>query len=65
VVVPAGETEAHEAGRLPGITKTADVVDAIVVTTALRQKATILTSDPDDIERLVRASGREIPVVAI
>ncbi len=65
VVVPLGETEAHEAGRLLGMTKTADVVDAVVVTTALRQKATILTSDPDDIERLVRASGREVAVVAI
>ena len=65
VVVPPGETEAHEAGRLPGLTKTADVVDAVVVTTALRQKATILTSDPDDIKRLVGASGRQIAVVAI
>jgi predicted nucleic acid-binding protein len=64
-VVPLGETEAHEAGRLLGITKTSDVVDAVVVATALRQKATILTGDPDDIERLVRASGREVRVVAI
>jgi predicted nucleic acid-binding protein len=65
VVVSFGETEAHEAGRLLGVTRTADVVDAVVVTTALRQKATILTSDPDDIERLVGASGREVAVVAI
>jgi predicted nucleic acid-binding protein len=65
VVVPLEEAEAHEAGRLLGITKTADVVDAVVVTTALRQNATILTSDPDDLGRLVRASGREVAVVAI
>jgi predicted nucleic acid-binding protein len=65
VVVPAGETDAHEAGRLLSMTKTTDVVDAFVVTTALRQNATILTSDPDDIGRLVTASGREIDVVAI
>jgi predicted nucleic acid-binding protein len=65
VVVPLGETEAHGAGRLLGMTKTSDVVDAVVVTTALRQKAAILTSDPDDIERLVRASGREVAVVTI
>src|ERR1035438_9100467 len=65
VVVPLGETEAHEAGRLLGKTKTSDVVDAVVVTTALRQKATILTGDPGDMERLVRASGREVAVVAI
>ena len=65
VVVPLGETEAHEAGQLLGMTKTSDVVDAVVVTIALRQKATILTSDPGDIERLVRASGRTVAVVAI
>jgi predicted nucleic acid-binding protein len=65
VVVPLGETEAHEAGRLLRLTKTSDVVDAVLVTTALREKATILTSDPDDIERLVRASGREVAVVGI
>jgi len=65
VVVPLGEAEAHEAGRLLGITKTSDVVDSVVVTTALRQNATILTSDPGDMERLVRASGREVAVVAI
>ncbi len=65
VVVPLGESEAHEAGRLLGRTRTADVVDAVVVTTALRQKAMILTSDPVDIERLIRASGREVAVVAV
>jgi predicted nucleic acid-binding protein len=65
VVVPLGETEAHEAGRLLGLTRTADVVDAVVVTTAFRQKAIILTSDPRDMERLVRASGREVAVVTV
>jgi predicted nucleic acid-binding protein len=65
VVVPLGEAEAHEAGRLLGITKTKDVVDAVVATTALRRKATILTSDPDDIERLVTASGHEVTIVGI
>ncbi|MBI4893259.1 MAG: PIN domain-containing protein [Acidobacteria bacterium] len=64
-VVSLGETEAHEAGRLLGATRTSDIVDAVVVTTALRQKAAILTSDPGDIGRLARASGREIAVVAI
>jgi predicted nucleic acid-binding protein len=65
VVVPLGEIEAHEAGRLLGMSRTADVVDAVVVTIALRQRATILTSDPDDIKRLVSASGREVAVVAV
>jgi len=65
VVTALGETEAHEAGRLLGLSKTTDVVDAVVVITALRQKATILTSDREDIEQLVRASGSDVAVVAI
>jgi hypothetical protein len=65
VVLPLTETGAHEAGQLLAITKTSDVVDAVVVTTALREKATILTGDPDDMERLVSASGREIVVIAV
>ena len=65
VVVPLGESEAHEAGRLLGRSRTADVVDAVVVTIALRKKAMILTSDPDDIQRLVTASGREVAVVTV
>jgi hypothetical protein len=65
VVIPLSETEAHEAGRLLGITRTADVVDAVAVTIAVRQKAMILTSDRDDIERLVRASGHHVAVVAV
>lgn len=64
-VVSLGESEAHEAGRLLGIPKTADIVDAVVVTTAIREKAIILTGDADDIQRLIRASGREVTVVAV
>ena len=65
VVAPLGESEAHDAGRLLGRSKTADIVDAVVVTTALRHKAIILTSDPQDIARLVAASSGEIAVVAM
>ena len=64
-VIPLLESEAHEAGRLLGKTRTVDVVDAVVVTVALRQNATILTSDLDDLGRLVRASGGGVAVVAI
>ena len=64
-VVPLGETEAHEAGRLLGKSRTSDVVDAVVVAIAARQRATILTSDRDDMARLVTASGREIAVIAV
>ena len=64
-IVPLGESDAHEAGRLLGKTRTADVVDAVVVTVAIRQKAMILTGDPDEIRRLVAASGHQIRVVTI
>ena len=65
VVVSLGESEAHEAGRLLAITRTADVVDAVLVRVALRRKAIILTTDSDDIGRLVRASGCEVAVVEV
>jgi predicted nucleic acid-binding protein len=65
LIVPLGETEAHEAGHLLGIARMADVVDAVVVTLALRNKAVILTSDRDDIERLVTSAGGDVAVVAL
>jgi predicted nucleic acid-binding protein len=65
VVVPLTERDAHEAGRLLAVTRTTDVVDAAVVTLALQNKAVILTGDPDDMERLVRTSGRKAVVVAV
>jgi predicted nucleic acid-binding protein len=64
-VVPVGEVEAHEAGRLLGIAKAADVVDAFVVTTAFRRKSAILTTDRHDIERLTEASGQDVAVTEI
>jgi predicted nucleic acid-binding protein len=64
-VVPLTEREAHEAGRLLGKTRTADIVDAVVVIVAARNAAIILTSDPDDMKRLVGACGREVPVIPI
>ena len=65
VVVPVGEREAHEAGRLLGKTRTADVVDAFVVIVAIRNNAMIVTSDRGDLERLVRASGREVTISTV
>ena len=65
VVVPLGEAEAHQAGRLLALTKTADVVDAVVVTVAVRNEAVILTGDPVDVLRLVRAAGGGAAVVAV
>jgi len=46
-MVTLSESDAHEAGRLPGKTRSADVVDAVVVVTAVRSRASILTGDPN------------------
>jgi predicted nucleic acid-binding protein len=59
------EAQAHEAGRLLAITKTTDVVDAVVATIAIRTNGVVLTSDPEDLSRLVHASGREVGIVSI
>jgi predicted nucleic acid-binding protein len=64
-VVALDERDAHTAGRLLGKTSTTDVVDAVVVTVALAEKAIIVTGDPADIERLVSASGQQAVVVGV
>jgi hypothetical protein len=64
-VVPLSESEAHEAGLLLGKTRTTDVVDSVVVITAIRQKALILTGDEQDIKQLVAASGRTLVVLPV
>lgn len=62
-VVPLGEEQAHTAGRLLGVAGTTDIVDAVVVNVALENRAAILTSDTEDIKRLVMASGRDATVI--
>jgi hypothetical protein len=46
------DLEARLAGQLCGVSGTADVVDASVVVAAQRLRATVVTSDPDDLRRL-------------
>jgi hypothetical protein len=43
---------AREAGQLCGVTSTADVIDASVVLCAKARGHRIVTSDPEDLERL-------------
>jgi hypothetical protein len=52
-------------GHLLAESRTGDVVDAAVVEGAARRGDAILTSDPDDIGRLVEASGRKLRVVNV
>lgn len=50
------EPAARRAGELMAKARTADAVDALLVGLA-RSGDTILTSDPDDIDRLIAAAG--------
>ena len=53
-VVPTTDVTARCAGVLLARSRTADAVDAIVVATALAERAdVVVTSDPDDLERLL------------
>ncbi|WP_183093398.1 PIN domain-containing protein [Nocardioides stalactiti] len=52
-VVPLTEEAAHASGALLAASGTSDVVDAHVALTAIRRHALVLTTDPDDISRLV------------
>jgi predicted nucleic acid-binding protein len=67
VVDPLTEDDARSIGRLLAQTGTNDVIDAMVVIGASRRNDAILTSDHDDLARLVEAlrSGRKSPIVRV
>ena len=52
-VVAMDEDQARRVGRLLAATGTSDITDAHVALCALRRDAAVLTSDPEDIRRLV------------
>ncbi|MHB8325489.1 MAG: PIN domain-containing protein [Candidatus Dormibacteria bacterium] len=51
-VTPLDVAEAEATGALCGLTGTSDIVDASVALLARRLRATVVTSDPEDIQRL-------------
>ena len=51
-VVPLDHHVAQAAGRLCGLTGSADVIDATVALCARQRGGPVLTSDPDDLRRL-------------
>jgi predicted nucleic acid-binding protein len=59
-IVPDDERTGRAAGVACGVSGTADVVDAIVVTTAVRYQAPVVTSDSGDITRIAEALGLKI-----
>lgn len=56
---------ARRVGGLLAKSRTVDIVDAAVVLGAVARRDAILTSDPDDIGRLVAATGTKIVVLAL
>ena len=51
-IVPLDEQLARSCGELCGATNTSDLIDASVVILARERRDTIVTSDPDDLQRL-------------
>ena len=64
-VEPMSEQQAREVGHLAGRSRHDDVVDVTVVEGALRRKDGIVTSDPDDIRRIVEALRKQVRIEAI
>jgi predicted nucleic acid-binding protein len=56
-ILPDDERTGRAAGVACAASGTADVVDAIVVATAVRHHAPVVTSDPGDLTRIASAIG--------
>jgi predicted nucleic acid-binding protein len=50
-------------GQLLARSGTSDAVDALVALTAMLERAAVITSDPDDIARLLDTMGVRLPVL--
>ncbi len=64
-VEPFTERRAKQIGALLGKSGTADIVDAAVVLGAVERDDAIVTSDPDDIRRLLAALDENVPVIDV
>jgi predicted nucleic acid-binding protein len=59
-ILPDDERIGRAAGVACAVSGTADVVDAIVIVTAVRHQAAVVTSDPGDLTRIADAIGVKI-----
>ena len=64
-VEPLTEEVGRSAGAALGISKATDLIDAVVVTTALARGDLVVTSDPDDLARIAAALGGSLRIYAI
>ncbi|AEH09872.1 MULTISPECIES: PIN domain-containing protein [Protofrankia] len=62
---PDDERTGRAAGIACGSSQTADVVDAIVVATAVQHQASVVTSDPEDLNHLADSIGIKIHFFAL
>ena len=65
VIEALDEPGARVVGQLLARSNTTDVVDASVVAGALRRGDAVVTSDQGDIEKLARAVGRRLNIIAM
>jgi PIN domain-containing protein len=64
-VVPTDEDTAKRAGVLLGLSNTHDAVDAIVVATAMKTAATVVTSDAKDLRVISDAAAFHLGMVEL
>jgi predicted nucleic acid-binding protein len=62
-IVPFGQDDIGPVGKLLARSGTCDVVDGLVAITAAGNGATVITSDPGDISRLLHVIGVRVPVL--
>lgn len=56
-IIPDDQRIGRAAGVACGASGTSDVIDAIVVATAVQHQAAVVTSDPDDLTHLANSLG--------
>jgi predicted nucleic acid-binding protein len=64
-VIALTEQAAHEVGHLLGKAGTSDIADAAVAQAAADLHADVVTSDPDDMRRLLQAAKSASHIIAI
>jgi len=64
-IVPDTEAVGRAAGVACARAGTSDVVDAIVVVTALSTESAVVTSDPRDLLLLARSLGRKLDLLVV
>ncbi|MEV0217935.1 PIN domain-containing protein [Streptomyces sp. NPDC050704] len=64
-ILPDDERMGRAAGVACAASGTSDVVDAIVITTAVQYQAPVVTSDPDDLTQLADSLGVKLRLYTV